>query len=117
MRITAVETFPIDLPLSIPVRMSHVTIARSRNVLVKITTDQGIVGWGEGVEAVDVTGEDQERIRASIDALGAGLIGANPLHVTELWLRLHRSAQATSTAIAAIDMAMPVQTSSGSTVQ
>jgi muconate cycloisomerase len=106
MRITAVETFAIDLPLSAPVRMSHVTIERSGNVLVKVTTDEGITGWGEGVEAVDVTGEDQGRIKAAIDHLGAGLIGADPLHRTGLWFCMPRSGQGNTTAVGAIDIAL-----------
>ena len=72
MRISSVETFPIGIPLAKPVQMSHVTITKSNNVLVKVSTDEGIVGWGEGVEAVDLTGETQARIKASIDALGEG---------------------------------------------
>jgi muconate cycloisomerase len=106
MRITAVQTFPIDLPLSVPVRMSHVTIERSSNVLVKVTTDEGIIGWGEGVEAIDVTGDSQERISGAIEALGTDLIGADPLLRTNLWLRMGRSEHTSTTAIGAIDIAL-----------
>jgi len=106
MRITAVDTFPIGLPLAKPIHMSHVTIARSNNVLVKITTDEGIVGWGEGVEAMDVTGENQGRIRAALDYFATLLIGADPLQRNHLWLRLHRSVSGNTTAIGAIDIAL-----------
>ncbi len=34
-----------------PVKMAHITITESHNVLVKVTTDEGIIGWGEGVAA------------------------------------------------------------------
>jgi len=106
MRITAVDTFPVALPLSRPIQMSHVTIAQSNNVLVKIATDEGIVGWGEGVEAMDVTGENQGRIRAALEYFGALLIGADPLKRNDLWIRLRQSVNGNSTAIGAIDIAL-----------
>lgn len=106
MRIVSVETFPISLPLATPVKMAHVTIAESHNVVVKITTDDGVVGWGEGVPAMDVTGENQGRIRAGIDDLGARIIGRNALDRTGIWLDLSRSVYGNTTAIGAIDIAL-----------
>jgi muconate cycloisomerase len=106
MRIVSVETFPISLPLATPVKMAHVTIAESHNVVVKITTDDGVVGWGEGVTAMDVTGENQGRIRAGIDDLGARIIGRNALDRTGIWLDLSRSVYGNTTAIGAIDIAL-----------
>ena len=106
MQIRSVETFPIGIPLSNPVRMSHVTITRSNNVLVKVSTDDGLVGWGEGVEAFDLTGENQGRIKASIDYLGELLIGKDPRARTEHWLSLGRRAFENTTAIGALDIAL-----------
>jgi muconate cycloisomerase len=106
MRIASVETFPISLPLATPVKMSHVTIAESHNVVVKVTSDDGVVGWGEGVPAMDVTGENQGRICAGIDDLGARIIGRNALDRTGIWLDLTRSVYGNATAIGAIDIAL-----------
>jgi L-alanine-DL-glutamate epimerase-like enolase superfamily enzyme len=106
MRITRVDTFPVSLPLAEPVHMSHVTIDCSHNVLVRITTDSGVVGWGEGVQAFDLTGENQGRIRAGIDGLGARLVGQDPLARTAIWLRLRHEVEGNATAIGAIDIAL-----------
>jgi muconate cycloisomerase len=106
MRITSVDTFPVSLPLRTPVRMSHVTIDRSDNVLVRIATDDGLVGWGEGVQAFDLTGETQGRIRAGIDALGKAIVGRDPLARTAIWLDLCRAVHGNATAIGAIDIAL-----------
>jgi muconate cycloisomerase len=106
MRIASVETFPVSVPLSTPVKMSHITIAQSHNVVVKITTDEGVVGWGEGVSAMDVTGENQGRMRAGIDDLGARIIGRDPLARAAIWLNLTRSVYGNATAIGAIDIAL-----------
>ncbi len=106
MRITSVDTFAIDLPLSAPVTMSHVTIHKSRNVLVRVGTDEGIVGWGEGVEAMDVTGENQAGIKEAIDRFGTLLLGEDPLQVEATWERLTRLVHGNTTAIGAIDIAL-----------
>lgn len=106
MRITRVETFSVSLPLAKPIQMSHVTIDCSHNVLVRVSTDEGVVGWGEGVQAFDLTGENQGRIRAGIDGLGARIIGLDPLARTDIWLRLRRAVEGNATAIGAIDIAL-----------
>ncbi len=106
MRIASVETFPISVPLATPIKMAHVTIAESHNVVVKITSDAGVVGWGEGVPAMDVTGENQGRIRAGIDDLGARIVGRNALDRTGIWLDLSRTVYGNTTAIGAIDIAL-----------
>jgi L-alanine-DL-glutamate epimerase-like enolase superfamily enzyme len=106
MRITSIETFPIALPLTKPVKMSHVTIDVSHNVLVKVTTDSGIVGWGEGVPAMDVTGENQGRILASIEDLGSRILGRDPLAPGEVWADLRRTVYGNTTGIGALDIAL-----------
>lgn len=106
MRVTAVASFPFTVPLEKPVQMSHVTISHSRNVLVRVSTDNGLHGWGEGVEAFDLTGENQERIKASIDALGQDLIGQDPLAYTAHWHRWRGRVYENTTAIGALDIAL-----------
>lgn len=106
MRIASVETFPVSIPLRSPVKMSHITIAESRNVLVKVTTDTGVVGWGEGVSAMDVTGENQGTMRAGIDDLGARILGEDPRRRTAIWLTLRHSVYGNATAIGALDIAL-----------
>ena len=106
MQITSVETFPIGIPLAKPVQMSNVTITKSNNILVKVSTDEGIVGWGEGVEALNLTGESQSRIKASIDDLGASLVGKDPAARTNHWLSLGRQVFENTTAIGALDIAL-----------
>lgn len=106
MRVTAVEVFPISLPLSKPLQMSHVTIDTSHNVLVKITSDDGNIGWGEGVSALDVTGENQGRIAAAIDDFGSRIIGSDPRRRTAIWSRFRSRVHGNATAIGAIDIAL-----------
>lgn len=106
MRITAVEIFPVSLPLAKPVQMAHVTIRTSDNVIVKISTDEGLTGWGEGVGAFDLTGDNQGRIAAGIEGLGQRIIGQDPLARAGIWHTLRSSVAGNATAIGAIDIAL-----------
>ena len=45
MLIASVEAIAVRVPLIKPIVMSHITVEQSDNVLVKVTTDDGIVGW------------------------------------------------------------------------
>jgi len=106
VRITGVETFPITLTLKNPVKMAHITITESHNLLVKVTTDDGIVGWGEGVTAARLTGETQGRIEAAVEYLSRLVMGEDPLARNRLWLRMTSALHENGTAIGAIDIAL-----------
>ena len=106
MKITSVEAVPVTVPLVRPIVMSHITIHQSDNVLVRITTDEGLVGWGEGVEAIDLTGDTQQSITAAVEFLGRRLVGEDALRRSALWAAMTRMVHANETAIGAIDMAL-----------
>ncbi len=106
MQIISVEAFPITVPLVKPIVMSHITVHQSDNVLVKVTTDDGVVGWGEGVEATDLTGETQASIRAAIDFIGPQILGADPMRRSSLWADMNKMMFANDTAVGAIDIAL-----------
>ena len=56
MKVTALETYLLSAPLPQPVRTSTHTIARVSEVVVKLTTDAGLVGHRRGARAVPVPG-------------------------------------------------------------
>lgn len=106
MKITSVETFPITVPLIKPIVMSHITVEQSNNVLVKVATDDGTVGWGEGVEATDLTGETQQSIAAAIELIGSRIIGEDAMRRSSLWAEMGKMMYANETAVGAIDIAL-----------
>ena len=106
MKIISVEAIPITVPLVKPIVMSHITVYQSDNVLVKVITDDGVVGWGEGVEATDLTGETQRSIQAAIEFLGAQVIGKDPMRRASLWTQMSKMMYSNETAVGAIDMAL-----------
>lgn len=90
MKITAVDTFVLN----------------NRRALVKISTDEGVVGWGEPVL--------ENWVRPTISAverMAEYLIGENPLQITRLWQVLarggfYRGGSVLSSAVAGIDQAL-----------
>src|SRR5439155_24769588 len=81
MRIVAIEPVLVDVPLATPVRGVHGTTALQRSLLVRVTTDAGVEGWGN----VDPT--PGYSLVAAVDVpdvvarLAPGLVGAGPLHL------------------------------------
>ena len=60
MKITEIEIFAIHLPLHEPFVISYASYDYMPSIIVKITTDTGVVGYGEGVADEHVTGESWE---------------------------------------------------------
>ena len=77
-----------------------------QNVFVKVTTDEGIVGWGEA-SAHPVTSETQAGIRATVELFGRTITGKDPFAIGAIHAALdHLFLQGNAGARAAIDIAL-----------
>jgi L-alanine-DL-glutamate epimerase-like enolase superfamily enzyme len=106
MRIESVEVHPITMALRSPVPMASGVIETTGNVVVKLVTDEGLVGWGEGVEAPSLTGQLQGDIVDDIEALTPLVVGSDPMGRAQLWGRLVAARPGATTAIGALDIAV-----------
>lgn len=98
-RVARVETFLVGQDLDPPFGPSPVTIRRLETIIVKVTDDDGRVGWGEA--------PDIAAARAMIDqALGPRLIGQDPRDTRRLWQLLWGPNFGHSFAVAGLDMAL-----------
>lgn len=76
------------------------------NVFVKITTDDGLVGWGEA-SAHPVTSETQAGLLSTIELFGRNLIGRNPFQIGAIHAALdHLFIQGNAGARCALDIAL-----------
>ncbi len=76
------------------------------NVFVKISTDEGIVGWGEA-SAHPVTSETQAGIRAAVELFGRTIMGKDPFQIGAIHAALdHLFLQGNAGARGAIDIAL-----------
>lgn len=86
MRIVNIETFILRVPLGEKTFFSSQCAFPERNsLLVRITTDEGIYGWGEGGQY-----GPPEPVKVAIEqVLKPLLIGKNPLDRDVLWHRMY----------------------------
>lgn len=78
MKITEITPIAISLPMTKPLKMAGIVFDHSDNVLVRVTTDNGLVGWGEASASPTMTGETVESMMAAIRYLSPFFIGREP---------------------------------------
>ena len=87
MKITQLDTYFLAIPLPQPVRTSTSTISQVSEVIVKLTTDAGLVGIGEahgpflfrqGPEGMRVVNEIVQQITPLV-------VGEDPFNVERIW--------------------------------
>ncbi len=110
MKITGIRTHVLKSPLAQPFAFSQGWVRTRSATLVEISTDSGLVGWGEafaqGMEAPEISAAVIEH------ALAPLVSGANPLDIEVLWHRMyHRTRDygrkgSVIAAISAIDIAL-----------
>src|SRR4029078_385406 len=66
MQIKTIEPIAVSLPMLKPVIMAGEEVRRADNVLVRIETDNGVIGWGGGASCSGVDGEAIEKHLAAI---------------------------------------------------
>ena len=73
-----IETILVDIPTIRPHQLSVTTMRTQTLVLVKITTTDGIVGWGEAttIGGLNYGEESPESVKANIDTYFAPLLAS-----------------------------------------
>ena len=106
MKIAAVEAIPFAIPYRKPLRFASGEVHTADHVLVRVHTDDGVVGVAEAPPRPYTYGETQESIVAVIDRLFAPeVVGRSLLDREVIRARLDRTV-ANPTAKAALDMAV-----------
>jgi D-galactarolactone cycloisomerase len=110
MKITDIKAHPLSTKLEQPFAFSQGWVYNRSAVIVEISTDGGITGWGEafcqGLQPPQIAA-------AAIDsALKPLLIGANPLDAEVLWHKMYHQTRdyggkgAVMSAISGVDIAL-----------
>lgn len=91
MKITAIETIPLRLPVKRSLTVAGGTYTELTHVLLKVHTDDGITGLGEveSAPSYDRIGvEPPEGIVAVLNHLRPTLIGEDPFNVEGIWTKM-----------------------------
>ncbi len=108
MRITSIETIPILVPLKqgLTTKTAHGEHIDSPYVLVKVHTDEGVVGLGEATLAPRWSGETSPGCVAAVEqVLAPAVVGADPRDVRDITRRLQGALRLNPFARAAVEMA------------
>ena len=109
MHISKLELFHISIPFKVPYRLSKVygTLDNAEAVIVRVYTDQGIVGLGEADPMNPFTEETTGTVMAVIrDVMGPALLGCDPMQVNRIEAMLDQSVRGNPTARGAVNMAL-----------
>lgn len=75
LRIVAVDTHEVDIPLSDPFAIVQGEISVARNIYIRVTLANGIAGYGESAPFPEITGEDRSATLRAIQGLRGILLG------------------------------------------
>ncbi|MDV2883657.1 dipeptide epimerase [Alkalihalophilus pseudofirmus] len=106
MRIFKVDVHMIELPLNEPFIISYASYDKMPAIIIKMYTDQGIIGYGESVPDEHVTGES---VHSVFDALKyqliPAIIGKDPCNIMEIHDLMNAALVGNGAAKAAVDIA------------
>lgn len=106
MKIATIEPVAVALPMKKPVFMAGVEIRQADNVLVRIESDTGVVGWGEAASAPTMTGETVESMMAAIGYLTPALRGREAGDIAGAAAAMNGRMYANQAAKAAVEIAL-----------
>ncbi|WP_432362505.1 mandelate racemase/muconate lactonizing enzyme family protein [Sporosarcina sp. UB5] len=107
MRIRSIETIPVAVPLTKSFKTALRTVTTAYAMYVKITTEDGRVGWGEAPPTHVITGDSLGSITYAVNEVIAPLLlGLDVRNREEVFRMLQRSIVRNTSAKAAVDMAI-----------
>jgi len=106
MKTASVAVTPLNLIPVIPLTISYGSFDVLEYVLMTITADNGMIGYGEGAADTEVTGETQDSMITGLTSLTDELVGRDPMDIEAIMGMLTERLPSSPTAWAAVDMAL-----------
>lgn len=107
MRITKIKAYPANIPYKKPFVITGGASAVGDHVLVRMETDEGVVGYGEGAPMTSYSDETQDDILSAITKyLAPAVVGCDPFDLEEIHNRMARALPGHHFSRAAIDLAL-----------
>lgn len=106
MKITRITARKVEVPLEKPFVVSLGTITTCETVFVKIETDAGLTGYGEGAGLSFVTGETIDTVLNAVRLFEPMLLGLDPYAIEYIHRKMDELIVRNGSAKAAIDLAL-----------
>ncbi|GAA0372385.1 L-Ala-D/L-Glu epimerase [Bowmanella denitrificans] len=105
MKIIQVDIANLDVPIRHAISTPRGTITAAHNVVVKLTTDSGIYGWGEASPFAAITGDSQQSNYLAATQLAEILLGQDALAIESRVGELFNATCGEPSLVSAFDMA------------
>jgi L-alanine-DL-glutamate epimerase-like enolase superfamily enzyme len=106
MKIAAIDLFTLTIPFEEPIAVPLGTLFGANNVVVKISTDSGHIGWGEASPFSPITGDTQETNVVPGQQLATLIHGKDPLAIEARMREINRFTIGDPSIRSAFDMAL-----------
>lgn len=107
MKITGISVGEIALPLARPFKTALRTVETVNDIVVRVTTDDGQIGYGEAPPTAVITGDTKGSILCAIqEFIAPNLMGMDIEDMDGLQKKLHGCILKNTSAKAAVDMAL-----------
>lgn len=106
MKITSVKIEKLFAELEEPFHVAWGTIEQAETWVVKITTDEGIIGYGSACPTPFVTGDTMEICYLALKLLADSIVGMDPLNIEEIHAVMSGTIRENAPAKCAIDIAL-----------
>jgi L-alanine-DL-glutamate epimerase-like enolase superfamily enzyme len=106
MKIKRIDIYRLDIELTHPTRVPLGILSAAHNVVVKITSDSGLSGWGEASPFAPITGDSQDSSLAAAQLFGQLIKGNNPLAVEACMREINAATIGEPSTRAAFDIAL-----------
>lgn len=107
MKITKIELGEVNIPLVTPFKTALRTVESVNDIIVRVVTDEGVVGYGEAPATAVITGDTKGSIACAIESfIAPSLVGRQVEDLDRNMQILHRCILKNTSAKAAVDMAL-----------
>ena len=106
MTITQIQIFTLDIPFTKPLKVAIGEIASAENVVIKITSSSGLVGWGEASPCAYITGDTQATNVQTAQQLAPLLLGKDPVAINARMADINSFTVSEPSIRSAFDMAL-----------
>ena len=107
MKIRRIETIPVAVPLLRPMKIASGKVPAGNHVVIRVHTDEGLVGIGEASPVASTDADTQRSIVSVIaDRIAPRLVGRDPRELTLLADEMDRAVPGHHCAKAGVDIAL-----------
>ena len=106
MKISSIDIYQLNIPFHKPLKVAIGEVNGAENIVIKIKTDSGLIGWGEGSPCPYIVGDTLATGLAAAGDLAKLLIGKDPLAIEDRMREINGFIVGEPSARAAFDIAL-----------